>query len=664
MMSTEWLGDQIREMLHPSIITDQDCHTQLVANFCGTYVYDASSCWGRFWSFIWNVIHLFDFDEGCRQQALYRAVRTTYEIWTEKKEEISQSLTIFRQFFARTMHAALHPAEVPVEQEQRYAEEANAQKQLIDCMRHIGRAFQEEGAGALEQKIAKIQRIFRTIAGVGGHQDMFGVMTEVEEAHSVLKLQQKIKMPYPLSAFTQLASGQELSQVDVEEMSLFVEKLLGSYRRSEEEKRMNVRELHTALRVIISYITDEPKGVARVEWPLHCSLLDQGCCVFFDQDREHYQWASQYAHGETRSIFFNGKELKIGSQISTEWLMDERNHLVFENDADTICMISLRNLSSLRIEWMETIEKNYGLPLPELVEMGEQCALYERLPDEAAGVCLLSQSMNRERQLRRLHSVVHYIQKMLEGQFTPEGFSSRMVRFNKNDCLTFLKFVPKGEFNWDAIHDFVLDCTNDYPLFYFQIMAMTGLGQHPVAKKYQLAVSYALFGEERLLQQFLETEANSELPRRELFLGNADNYCRQARDLKASCLEKVMSEYVVNEHEELARDMAVQILDQIRRRWGVQLERCDQRKIIHAVLKFCPLPLKNVYWNKRLLAVLHWFGEHGTMLNAVWDDADRRFKFIKKHCQQAGIYHLNQIVEVERQLSMQHDDRSLSPINL
>lgn len=467
-MSVQWLADNVREMLSPPLHSPVECRTRLVANFCGTRLYDASTCWGRLWSVIWAIISLFDWNESCKLAALIKAASAVHVTWVEKKEEIKAHFLLFQGFLDRTIHPHQYEDQIDL------TEYRASQAALVDWNHRIWKAFEEEGTGAVDEKIMKMQVIFSVILNPENNgyffDDMQHVCNQAHLAYAMLHLQKQIKKPYPLRAFSTLLNRGELSHDENRAISTFILNVKNAFEHQNEHKKVTVSHLHQALQGIASAFDASLDALNALEWPIHQAFLEQGCSIFLEADPQHQLWAKKCAAQGGLILANHGTQIQLGPQLSSGKSLEEEKHLVFELDNESVVVLSALNPVLLRFEWIQTVRQNdWGLPLPNLIDMGDRYAIYERLSPDAPGE-LPWNSIKTRQYHARIDGIVLFVQWMVKNQFMPLDLNNAMVRFGQQGRVKFLKPVDKTAIDMPTVVGFIRSCTAGDETLYSQIL--------------------------------------------------------------------------------------------------------------------------------------------------------------------------------------------------
>jgi hypothetical protein len=639
-MSIEWLGEQVGQMLKSPISSDEECWTQLVPNFCGTRLYNVQTCWGRVWSFIWEIIALFDWDRSCKEQAFLRVAKTVFEVWKEKKEEMQYHLSVFNHYFEQTIQSG-YQTEVTIPNE--------IERKFIDWTFYLDRTFEKEGLGSSEQKISKIDKILKTILGIDVEGSSLNLMNQAQTAHSILKLNQAMQIPYLPSALKMLATNEALPEEGEQALSNFIDQIKALCNHPEKDKKIAFKDLHTTFKAIIKALDFSSAHLLQLEWPIHKALLKQGCNVFFDEDPEHGRWVQRYALHENTEIICEGHPLEVGREITSGKSIGDDKHLVFENDRESVFVFSTCNPAALMLEWSDAQENNWGLPLPALFYINDQYAIYERLAEDPLEGCLNGEQ-NSDRFQKRYDAIVAFVNRMISERFTPQNLSSNMMRFDQTGNLKFLRMVPKGEFNLEAVYDFIKDCCkNNHPVYY-KIIQTACLGKSPRAQMHEHVIPH-IIGDVNKLQEYIEEAWSSNQPEKQASVAMAQNLQQQSHALIEACFHQILNDYEEVSENELKQDIgnkALNFLDDSG--WEQQSGDLNQAKVIQAVAEFRSLRLKNIALRQKCSDILNWFQSNREKVERIRHHPTKYSRLVKNVCQKKGVYHPQQIAQIESEL--------------
>lgn len=614
MPSIQYLGDQIREIL----VSD----SELVPDSCGTFAYSSSSWIGRFWTFIWALSRIIDWSGQWREHALQNSIDQMNFIWSQEVEKLKRNAELFDSNL-REGQSTLH--------EWHYS---------------VGRVFQEYGFGLLDVKLRKVGQF---ILGCSCKENV-ELLEKAEEDFSTIRVQRLVKQPIPESVLQKVADGQGITEEEQESYLSFIKRLLKFSMHSNPSKRLSIGELHRCMKTLVSHgeANDEPTVVRRLSklyFLINDAFQNEGCRLFEEKDNDYLKRLDQIGYQHIQEV----SQVMIGAEIIGSKNRDAERHRVFEkrDDPSQVIVFGALNQTQILIEMQTASERDYGLPTANLHGVSlDGFALCERLSRDTTETYLWDEDTNNSTFQKRFQSLLVMVAHMCKYNYTPLGFHSKMLRFDANDQITFLRYSPQGPFHFDRLTQVVFEALAHKVSLHQEVVTESGLTDHKDAAFYRRFMFLAMMDEREELQRLQEGMACSEVPFKEEMLAKAERLKREAENIIWACKHQILRDYEVDSENTLEKVLKIKVADSLKYRAIPDSLLIKAEDLIKKVLTFLPPLLKEPLFNNAFQSVVSKARE--LLFERNWRGERQEFLLlIEKWCYETGIYAEVQMTRVK-----------------
>lgn len=646
---SEWLGDQLREILHASAVSRSP---RLVPNACGSRLYSASSCWGRLWIWFWSMVRAFDWFGKLRQKALIKVAHKVHRSWEASCNKLSVALSTFDTHFTCHLEALekqdegkrVDPAEV-----ERVKSGIPWMRKAAGDLRHfgrtIGRAIDQEGRGTLETKTQQIWTFLHSFLGlkVFVAQQAVRILEQGAMDYALVRLNERVKGVLPYLPLRKIALKIDLEAYEREEYDPFIEKLASVCNRKAEHKRFTIKELHRAFKGIVQRFDPSYATLSHLEWVVSQSLAHYNCKIFSNPDPEHILWAKEHSiirFGQHRQVVCNGKSYPLGEELKGADLRHEEKHLVFISDEKTVVRVSLENKASLRLEVMRNKASELNLPYAEPIlvagvpAVSDEYAIYERLNGETPNRYRWELDTNLKRFERRRDAFIAILKEMVVNDYTPIGFSPTCMRFTESDSLKFIRPLPKGPFDYSLMMRVIMECISDEVVI-GEVVTGCRLNKHERGIFFEKIWQLTIDGKEEALEDVLKHVSDDDYVEVKHVADDARNVKAQIERLTHKWADEIDADYVVHSYDDILDKMIMKLLNlqKISRIYS-RIPKIDKELVFNEIFSVYPILLKENIFLRR---------KDNVIFRLRQNQENASEKIVRKLCYQQGIFHDTQI---------------------
>jgi hypothetical protein len=508
-----------------SVLHDSTGSSQLVANFSGSCLYNASTGWGRLWRWFYNFLALFGQYKDIAEKKLLRAIGQTEKLFKQQMGELNPSLVSYRQYLDG------------VSQEESAAIEG-AKKKIYRWNRPVKLL-----TGLLNNK--KVEDA--TLSKISFLALIKDVRCEkVQRYEDVICLEELVRSvsayPLPTAALKKLSLEKRSSQLspltDGERKDLH--EWLVPLEAKAKKGTINFSCLHRGLRSFLELTGRDNEGDAKelpitdrltiLEWNLHQQIQASFKYDLFSyEDRAHMQWRNALVEGD--KVFCGQSAFTLGP------LCSDGKDLLFnvQDNEDQLVWVSNNPIALLlkeRLQRRQALIPAVGIIA---IDPAGSCAVIEKL--HATDTYMISSEASKKQFIEFIQRLSGFIQEgccpdvsML--QVDREGRFKRGI-----EAFTLAGEVssPKAMTFLDLISFVAKMCRQDYA-FYKEVMQKTGLwgGEYPAAQFYK-----------ELAQRVLEHRLQDDVEKETRILASTRSIVNETMILRAVALQKGMGQLLV-----------------------------------------------------------------------------------------------------------------------
>lgn len=488
---------------------DPSSKYNLVPDPFGQTIHSSGSLMGGIWYVVWISFRGIDWGDELRPFNLLVAIHHIYESWSKEIQKLDTRL--------RQLH--LHLKDKLDSEDLVFRQDVDYQ--YINCWHfEVLSAFSHNSNFSMMSKIQKIHEVFknniefedRTYEKADDYF-IYQLFIELEDVFSLFKIKALVKDKIPVEIFQKIALGDDLSIDDEERFRQFALRLLHLVNHPKEQKRISQETFHRGFCIFIHSITQQTtipffKRLAKVYYFLNEVFQEQGSSFFTVSDPNYLKKVTKIFEGSCKEILTKGGALEIGDEILT--FKEEKNsrHRIFNtvNHSFEVLVFSTVNAFELFLDYENGIQKNYGLPLSDIIDIGPSGVMIcEKLSSESLATYLWSNDKDQSRFLQRFESLKLLYQHMLCFNYTPKEFSSDYLHFDMVECIKFTKFFPMGSLDIDLMINVAMECLGDDLDLYASFVESCGLAEHEICQFY---LKFATLGlaDKKIEQEILSQE--------------------------------------------------------------------------------------------------------------------------------------------------------------
>jgi hypothetical protein len=464
------LNSNFRELYHAVKFPSKDPFP-LVANYICTRVYDSRFALGRLWRQLYKLS-----DCSISQDRLKKAVYHTNALFQQEAAQIRQPLNHYLKYLEKRGKGYI-------------LEEADffQTRNLITQWNASTKPFLK----MLEDPTLR-QKFYQS-TGINPPTPLFysAFNHDLSSCQKCIDLEGLTKGPLPVQVFKKIIRELPLNVIDQKDLEKWIIKI--------DYHQIEAKIVHKALKFLSSFYAKknaEEKDIHQSLINMELFLEDKGCKVFKQEDQKHLKWRQSLKKGTT--IPLNDSTITLGNEIFPSLSgSDQTRAYAIEDQPDKIALIAQnRTLLPLRDQRMRTDNHPYIEPaLFSTISSDGQIAIVENLkPLNSLEWTCPNGSLSPE-ETAIVNSLGLFIQKLTAQNFTPLNFSSSSLMFNKKWELRLIKPMLKGNFDFNAIEDFIADCAGGNPVVFKELMKKSGLVNHAITKYYRDVVSNTLKGD-------------------------------------------------------------------------------------------------------------------------------------------------------------------------
>lgn len=533
-MTISCLADNLREIY----LAEHDENVEkilLTADFSGKKIYHASFGWGRIWRWFYSAVKLVS-GVDLEMKKLSSAMEKTHTLFQEHFASTQVHLNSYKSYlYKRSIGVAV--------EEEKYHE---ARKKISSWNRATApflQAFSCERGSKVSEYTAKF---FPEKLNDNRDQDLQS-LTVIQD---LIDFEGYLHGPLPLESFKKLACGVKLKDKELSEMSEWI------YHYSKEDSPITIRSFHLALKAFVESM--------RKEWlrsslngdensmpnllRLEMALKDLGLNIFTQKDPVHLKWRSHLKPGSV--LNYSGGLLTLDEQLGKK-RCDEDNNLIFSVKEDPYKVIVIGiNQAILHMKRDIDDKKGWGLHTAECFEIAfsGDYAIYEKLEGSLEKLTWVTDKGWVEHQdLDHLTPVQEMLKWMVNEKLTPYHLDLKYLRYDRKGRLKYEKVCLPKEFDYEALENFVFQCSKGNKTVFCHLMDFSGLYAHSYRTFYFKMVQSALNGEKMNTKNISTFEGVLD----SRVVDKGDLLYKQVEEMKENCLKNILSNHLVSDIKKL-----------------------------------------------------------------------------------------------------------------
>jgi len=448
---------------------------KLVADFSGKRLYSSMSGWGRFYTWVYEMAEIMGLDDLEKKlfQSSMAHTHKQFKVHLIKVEEASKAYQAHLQKLCRGEESAERPI-------------AKKRRLLCDWYRTVNQFVK------LEKNVypANIRNIIST--GFLEHyskeykipfsEDAIGKQLKCQRR--IMKMEGILKKPLPANVLLKASEGVTLEKQEKKTLKSFVKKL------DKHQNQIGIRLLHGALQGIIS-ARDESASTKSNITVLEMALANLDCKQILQADQKHINKRELLNPGD--EIICNRRVLILGERLGVNRDEFDQNMIFATNDPTIVVSIGVNQVIH-HLKRVLVRDESWGIKSAKYKDIDSQSgyALIERLYDHLGSYTWVSNSDEIDPKDDDLASPISQLIKwFLKQNRTPLNFSPKYLMFSQKGDLKCLKVTLKTGLDYNALVQFVYECSSGNLHIYRSLMQKSDLSSHSYAKYYQDIVTFA-----------------------------------------------------------------------------------------------------------------------------------------------------------------------------
>jgi hypothetical protein len=310
---------------------------------------------------------------------------------------------------------------------------------------------------------------------------------ELLHCQRVLNLECALADALPLAIFRKVLKGKPLNSIEVKNLDNWIKKI--------NKQLIPVKTVHEA---ILSFAALNQKNEEKILDPIHLEMFleDRVCHCFQQADRKTQLWQQQLKKGAKITLY--DSEFVLSSEILSQNPQNDHFRVfTLEQPLDKVIIIA-HNPALLRIRSQRQMEKSVcGIEQAafESISPDGKCALMERLQPVNSYAWKSDNQTIHPDDRNFINEIGRLLATFVEENFTPSNFNHQQILFNNQWQLKSVKPMIKNRFDFDGIEDFIFHLSAGRLSIFQELMHLSKLSLHPIAKFYNDAVIHTLNGD-------------------------------------------------------------------------------------------------------------------------------------------------------------------------
>jgi len=641
MGALAYLGSSVRNMLSLPSTSRESCEYYYVPTVCRNNACVLKSFSGIAHTVIWSMERITDWRGNKRRSAYNEVLTGMSNAWKSSIENIRNTQERYDRSLRRCFQEGL--VAYPL------VAGANNEIEQIEVWHcYVTQAFQQSEGGSLQNKIQKIRDIFINSLGISADpfpEDAFNLIETVETDFYSVRVKRLLNREFPFVLLQKVVQRQSFSSQEQTEWQEFIDRLKTVCLKREETQKIGVRDLHHCIKALVfrmniqSAPDEKIRNVARLEWRLHQDLSRGGCFVFLEKDPLHIQHINQQTSFLDVSITCNLSEVLIGAELQGR--NRENQHRVFESRTNPshLIVFSALNESALLLERAEREENEDNFPVASVLDIDlNGVSIVERITGDTLDSYSWVLSGDGILYNERLESLIHFLKKLRTRNCSFADAIGHMLRFDENNRLKFIKYVPPGPFDWNGLVGLVRRVAGDNAYLYKHVMEQSELAVDPTAVFYKKVLACVEIHNEDELEELYRSMQCREASQREIILNTARALQAEIERSASQFAREIEREYDVSTHALTIKNrLKEQIVLLLQESGFIAPPLCiNQEDVLKDVLGPLKLPLKEDIFRDRVERKIRSLIDQQRLVIA------NLAKIVDEICQEANIYNKGQ----------------------
>ena len=482
-LSNPLLENNFRE-IYQVIKSPSELIRPLVADISGKRLYDSRYGWGRLWCWFYRVIEWVSPNDR-HSERLQRAILHTHSIFRRELSRIQKPLSQYLEYLEKcgkgysVSEAAYFPARKSIT---KWNDATNYFLKLIQNTDAVKLLFQSI--------CSNLPPLSFKVQNKPGYN--FSFTRDCRSCQKIIDLEGLLGEPLPLSILKKIIRNIPPNAIDQKELIKWTDKI--------EKLNIEAKPVHKALKaVVLRYAKKNksreifPKTLTDVE----LYLEDYGCKVFQKPDIKHLKWRQNL---KKRTKFtLNNREIILGNEIFPKQSGSDQTRAYYvEGQPNRVALIAQNNIALPLRDLRMRQENHFGMEPALFLDISSdgRIALIERLKALNTLQWTSANGQLSPEDGPIVNKLSNLVKEFAAHNFTPSNFSSASLMFDEQLQLKFLKPLKKGLFDFNALEDFISECSAGNPTIFKEMMAKSGLNSLPAAKFYSTIISNVLNGDE------------------------------------------------------------------------------------------------------------------------------------------------------------------------
>lgn len=468
------LEANFKEIYH-AIKFPSESNSLLVSNFSSSRIYDSRYGWGRLWRWFY---HLADWMTGhsWHEEKLRRAILKTHALFNREITKLQGPLKRYLEYLN-------HYGKGYAIDEGKYF----TARSLITAWNTSTKLFLKMAESS------HFKNSLHKATLINFENPLFPSSTTsqlLQTCQKIIDLEGLTQGPLPLAILKKVLREKPLNPLDQKDLDKWICKI--------NKLNLEVKPLHQALEAVnhIYYKANDHFSESCLLTTLELFLEDKGCKIFQKAEPKHVLWRQNIEPGTHFRL--QRTEIILGKEIYPKFSgSDQTRAYDIEDQPDRIALIS-HNRIHLPLRALR-MQKRNEFEIPSVIFLDRtqdgKIAVLERLKPLNAIQWSSTNGKISPKDEAIVNSLSALIQSFISKKITPTKFNTPYLMINKHHQLKVLKPSQIDVLDFNALEDFIFECSAGNPTIFQALMLKSGMTAHPIAKFYQDIISNTLFND-------------------------------------------------------------------------------------------------------------------------------------------------------------------------
>ncbi|MGZ3732459.1 MAG: hypothetical protein ACXU9U_01790, partial [Parachlamydiaceae bacterium] len=417
------------EHLHLAVLQNSN-DPKLVANWDSTYIYAQGSWLGRLWTWFYRGVAFLGYGDSSEERLL-QSIKKTFQVFLQHHE----SLQVSQRDFQRALLQRMDGQDVNEEIFHQARAASISWQAILTCWNSF---LKDENAQVFQERLKSVL-----------DETALSLFTSSFESYPfsrVFQLEGYLKQPLPVALLKKLAWSQELSELNQEHLSAFIQQI-------NDHQEIPLSVFSNALEELVTFYstTTATSGVQDNLLALKVALASHGCTIFSKEDENHTQWVSSL---QTDTILKSDtKTYTLGEKLEDNFDSDVEMYAV---DGEPLMALSFARNCELLALRERLAKESWGIKSVSYIDRCCRFSVVERLDKPLIMIEWTSKETLTEDDKKFLKPIRKHIKWYVkENDYFPEGLSNRTLGFNRKKKLKCSQVITKGD-NFNQLVDFVI----------------------------------------------------------------------------------------------------------------------------------------------------------------------------------------------------------------